>query len=290
MGATTPRLWVDVASSQLDDANLYFGHGTDNAHDEAVWLVFSALGLDFNCAEEQLDESLGESQIRLIEELLSERIQTRKPLAYLLKEAWFSGLQFYVDERVLIPRSPFAELISEQFQPWVEARKIKRILEIGTGCGCMAIAAAKAFPEAQVDAADISSDALDVAKINIERFQLADRIHLIESDVFTDIPLGSYDLIISNPPYVPPEYVQSLPQEYGHEPALALEAGGDGLVIVDEILARAPEFLNDTGVLVIEVGESQPQAEAKYAHLPLIWLEFEFGGEGVFLLNASDLK
>lgn len=286
----TPRQLIEWASEQFENTDLYFGHGTDNAYDEAAFLVLHSLGLPFDEYDEKLDQPVQAEQKRQILELVNERISTRKPTAYLLGEAWFAGLPFYVNEHVLVPRSPFAELIAEQFSPWCESEKIKTILDIGTGSGCIAIASAFAFPDAKVDAIDISDDALLVASKNVERYELQDRVALIRSDLFQELADKKYDLIIANPPYVDDEDMAALPAEYKHEPALGLYAGKDGLDIVRRILNEAADRLTENGVLVVEVGNSQQALSEQYQDAPFMWLEFEHGGEGVFLLTREELQ
>jgi ribosomal protein L3 glutamine methyltransferase len=286
----TPRQLIEWASRQFENNDLYFGHGTDNAYDEAAFLVLHSLGLPFDEYDESLDKPVQADQKKQILELINERIGTRKPTAYLLGEAWFAGLPFYVNEHVLVPRSPFAELITEQFSPWCDADKVKSILDIGTGSGCIAIASAFAFPEATVDAIDISNEALLVAKKNVERYELQDRVALIRSDLFHELKDKKYDLIIANPPYVDDEDMAVLPAEYKHEPALGLYAGKDGLDIVRRILNEAADHLMENGVLVVEVGNSQHALSEHYPEVPFMWLEFEHGGEGVFLLTRDELQ
>jgi len=265
-------------------AKLYFGHGTDNAWDDAVAIVRYVLQLPPDIDAIVLERKLTVEECEQIRALFEQRIETRIPVPYLTHEAYFMGLPFYVDERVLIPRSPFAELIEKQFAPWANGLQVKNILDIGTGSGCMAIACALAFPKAQVDAVDISQDALEVAKINVAKYQLNDRVHLIQSDVFSTIPTSTYDVIISNPPYVGEEEMASLPKEYAHEPVLALAAGVNGLDVVEKILAEAKAHLTKNGLLFIEVGNSEEALVERFPNMPFLWLEFEQGGGGVLLL------
>ncbi len=286
----TPRQLIAWATEQLQEHELFYGHGTEDAESEAVYIVFESLGLDYHCEESRLDQICSDTHIQAIYACTQRRIETRKPAAYLLNRAWFAGLPFYVDERVLVPRSPLAELIEQQCAPWLQADQVEKVLEIGTGSGCIAIACAYAFPAAQVDAADISADALEVAQHNLEMHELQTRLRLFESDVYQGLPAQRYDLIISNPPYVPRSSMRDLPDEYRHEPELGLVAADRGLAIVNRILEGAVERLTDHGILVVEVGESQQSMMDAWPDLPLLWLEFEFGGEGVFLISASDLK
>src|SRR5215831_6694311 len=229
------------------------------------------------------------AQEMLVERLLEQRIVGRVPLAYLTHEAWFAGLRFYVDERVLIPRSPFAELIERRFEPWIDARRVTRALDIGTGSGCIALAMAKALPRARVDAVDIDAGALQVAEINCRRLRLTRRVRLVQSDHFAALSGESYDIIASNPPYVGHREMRGLPREYRHEPALALESGREGLDSVAVILEHAARHLRPHGVLVVEVGNTERALMRAYPRLPFTWLDFERGGGGIFLLTREQL-
>lgn len=286
----TIRSCVDWAAEQFDLASLYYGHGTEDALGEAVYAVFGVLGVAFDCPEETLDQLLDEEQRHAIGEIVALRLDTRKPMAYLLGEAWFCGLPFYVDEHVLVPRSPFAELINGHFEPWLTTPP-KRILDIGTGSGCIAIACALAFEHAEVDAVDISPEALNIAQKNVARYSLTDRMQLTQSDLLSALdPNRKYDLIVSNPPYVSQEDIDALPQEYHHEPALGLYGGGDGLDLVKTMLRTIRPYMTDDAILIVEVGLMQDAMDHAFPDLPLTWLEFEHGGEGVFLITAKDLE
>jgi ribosomal protein L3 glutamine methyltransferase len=284
------RDYIRYAVSCFHEAKLYFGHGTDNAWDEAVTLILTALHLPPTTDRVVLEAKITLAERQNIVKLLQSRINERKPTAYLVKEAWFMGLPFYIDERVLIPRSPIAELILKKFEPWAKYEQVNTILDIGTGSGCIAIACAHIFPHAEIDASDIDEEAMKVAKINIDAHRLQHQIHLYHSDVFANIPAKKYDIIISNPPYVANSEMEGLPAEYLHEPRNALFAGEDGLNIVNKILAKAKEYLTDHGVLIVEVGNSEHAVREKYSQLPLMWLEFEHGGGGVFLISRDQLE
>ncbi len=281
--------WMRWAASRFTEANLFFGHGTENAWDEAVNLVLTSLYLPPQTHADVFHTVLTPTERRQIGELIQKRVETRKPLAYLLKQAWFYNAPFYVDERVLIPRSPMAEWLEKQFEPWIDSERVQNILDIGTGSGCIAIGAAWAFPEAEVDAVDISPEALEVAIINVNRYQLSERVHLHHSDCFANLPPKQYDIILSNPPYVGRKEMSTLPAEYLHEPKLALQAGEDGLDVVQKILAGAKQFLAPQGILVIEVGNTDEAFAEKFPDLACTWLELERGGQGLLLLTSKQL-
>lgn len=284
------RECVEFVAQQFDAAQLYYGHGTDNPWDEAVYLVFTVAGVPFEGEADgaySLDESLDEDTYARIETLMQRRISERRPMAYLLQEAWFAGLPFDVDERVLIPRSPIAELIHNQFEPLLPFPP-NRILDLCTGSGCIGIAAAVAFPDAYVELSDISADALELAHRNIRRHQLESRVTALQSDLFAQLQ-GAYDLIIANPPYVGAQEVAELPPEYRHEPVAALLSEDEGLALPLAILRQAADFLNEHGVLVMEVGHSWSLLADRHPEWPVTWLEFEHGGEGVLAIARSDL-
>ena len=276
------------AASQFQRAELSFGHGTDNAFDEALFLIMHAIDLPWDAAGDVLDCRLTRTERERALNLVYERVNQRCPAPYLTGEAWFAGLPFYVDARVLVPRSPIAELIEYRFEPWL-SNSPSRILDLCCGSGCIGIACAVEFDEAVVDVADISSDALDVAAINRERHQLNEHVHLFESDLFDALPQQTYDLIVSNPPYVDQEDIDAMPGEYHAEPLLGLAAGEAGLDIVLRLLQQAPDYLSPNGILIVEVGNSCVALQQQLPAMPFTWLEFERGGHGVFLLQRQDL-
>lgn len=289
---TVRDVWRWGATS-LINADVYFGHGTDNAWDESMALLMHVLRLPHDDRMALMwDARLTEAEKKSVMHLLKRRIEERVPLPYLTHDAFFAGLSFYVDERVLIPRSPCAEWIEKQFSPWIDVERVHRILDLCTGSGCIGIACAYYFPEADVVLSDISSDALTVAQKNIEKHEGGDQIVAVESDLFLNLSTDTtekFDVIISNPPYVPVDEYKTLPKEYEHEPALALSVEADGLLIVDRILKSAGHYLNDGGILLLEVGETRDAFVERYPTLPVVWLECERGGEGLLLINKADL-
>ncbi len=278
--------FIRRGASLFKEYGLHFGHGSDNAIDEALTLVLHGLHLEPGLAGELFDARLTRRERRTVCALLKRRIEERIPAAYLTGEAWFAGLRFKVNSDVLVPRSPLAEWIERGFESWLDPQAIHRIIDVGTGSGCIAIACALAFDEAEVDAVDISDAALAVARDNIETHGLERRVHLLKGNLL-DPCQGVYDLIISNPPYVPAASFAALTAEYAHEPALGLVAGDDGLNCVRQLLATARDHLTEDGLLVVEVGEAREAVLQAWPHTPFEWLEFERGGDGVFLLHRN---
>lgn len=282
--------FVRFAASEFNRADLFFGHGHDNAWDEAITLVLFSLALPTHLSEHILQCRLTADEKETVLAIIQRRINEEIPAAYLTNQTTFAGLPFYVDERVLVPRSPIGEWIEKRFSPLIDENKaVNRILDLCTGSGCIAIASAHYFPEAEVDAVDLSVDALNVAQINIENHGLEEQVIPIQSDVFSGIAGQRYDLIVTNPPYVDQEDVDSLPNEFTHEPEMGLGCGSDGLDIVRVILAEGANFLNDNGLLVCEVGNSQIHVENVYPEVNFTWLTFERGGHGVFALTKQQL-
>ncbi len=286
----TVRDYLRYAVSRFNAAGLFFGHGNDNAWDEAVYLTLHTLNLPLDRLEPFLDARLLPHEREMLLDIYSRRSQDRLPAAYLTHEAWLGEHRFYVDERVIVPRSFIAELLQEQLAPWVDdPRAVESALDLCTGSGCLAILTALAFPEAQVDAVDLSKDAISVAERNIADYHLTERIELIQSDAFSQLDGKRYDLIISNPPYVNAESVAALPPEYLHEPEMALGSGDDGLDFTRIILREAKKHLTANGILVVEIGHNRDELEAAYPTLPFTWLDTAAGDEYVFLLHAADL-
>lgn len=276
--------------SQARSQKLWYGHGTDNAEDDIYALILETLHLPWGVDPHLLHARVTPHEKTLLIDRLEQRIVHRVPVPYLTQVAHFCDLDFFVDDRVLIPRSPFAELIKQAFSPWVEPDNVTRILDLCTGSACIAIACCYAFPDAAVDAVDLSPDALAVASINVERHNVQDQLTLIQSDCFDQVPDALYDIIVSNPPYVSHDAVLALPKEYQHEPVMALEAEDQGLAIVKRMLQQASRYLTEQGVLIVEVGLSEEAVIEAYPDLPFVWLDFEQGGEGVFLLTAQQLR
>ena len=286
----TVRDWLRYAVSRFSAGGLAFGHGTTNAYDEAAYLVLHTLNLPLDRLEPFLDARLTHAERQEVLDIVDRRVGQRIPAAYLTREAWLGDFRFYVDERVIIPRSYIAELLPEGLLPWIsDPARIETALDLCTGSGCLAILLAHHFPNADVDAADISSDALAVALRNVSDHGLQGRVNLIRSDLLSNLTEKNYDLIVSNPPYVNAMSMEELPPEYRHEPQLALAGGDDGLDAVRTILARAAEFLNPEGLLVVEVGENRAVAEAAFPRLPFVWLATPSAEDRVFLLRREDL-
>lgn len=287
-----PRLkdWVRWGATLFRSEDLVFAHGTDNALDEAAFLVLSALQLTPKIPDLYWDSRLTLDEQKRLAHLFERRVRERMPASYLTNEAWFAGIPFYVDERVLVPRSPIAELIEQEFTPWIHAAQVRHILDLCTGSGCIGIAAGHWFPDAEIDLLDISDDALAVARINLDKhFPNDHRFRLIKSDLLDQLDIETYDVIVSNPPYVGREEIEQLAEEHRHEPMLGLASGEQGLDATLRILASAKQHLTKHGILIVEVGNSAPFLQEAFPNAPLQWLEFSRGGDGVFLVEAKDL-
>jgi ribosomal protein L3 glutamine methyltransferase len=286
----TIRDWLRYTVSQFEQSDIFFGHGTDNSYDEAVWLIMSALHLPMDTLNNFLDARLTEIEREHLASLIEQRINKHTPTAYLVKEAWLQGFKFYVDERVIVPRSFIAELLQNGLQPWVEFPElIQSAADICTGSGCLGILLADAFPDAQIDVIDISPDAIAVANINIANYGLQDQVHAIQSDMFAALKGKTYDLIISNPPYVDAPSMAQLPAEYRNEPQLALGSGQAGLDHTHTILREAAQYLNDEGILIVEIGHNRDALMEAYPDLPFTWLDTSSGDQFVFLLTKEQL-
>ena len=276
-------------ASRFVEAELSYSHGMSSPLDEAVYLVLRSLHLPVDTPEVYWNSKLTQSEKEAILAIIKRRIEERIPAAYLIKEGWFAGLQFFVDERVLVPRSPIAELVENQFVPWVNPDEVESILDLCTGSGCIGIACAYAFPGANVDLADISEDALEVANINIDKHDARQQVTAIQSDLFSSLT-NQYDIIVSNPPYVDADDIAGMSDEFHHEPELGLSSGNDGLDCTRQILRQAANYLTDEGILVVEVGNSQYALAHEYPEVPFQWVDFERGGDGVFVLTKTQLE
>jgi len=284
------RDYIRFAVSQFNQAKLFFGHGSSDAYDEAVYLILQTLHLPLDRLEPFLDAQLTEDEQAQVLNNIQQRVEKRIPAAYLTHQAWLGDFSFYVDERVIVPRSFISELLLEQLNPWIsDPDSINNVLDLCTGSGCLAILAAHAFPNCNIEAVDLSADALAVAKRNVAEYALQSRINLIESDMFTKLDSNQYDLIISNPPYVDAESVSALPQEYLHEPELSLGSGNDGLDATRIILKHAAQHLTENGLLIVEIGHNRDVLEAAYPNLPFTWLDVSSGEQFVFMLHRNDL-
>jgi ribosomal protein L3 glutamine methyltransferase len=289
-GLQTITDFMRWGASQFVEAKLTYGHGMSSPLDESAYLILRTLNLPVDTPEVYWQSHLTEDEINRVKAVIGRRVDEKIPAAYITQEGWFAGLQFYIDERVLVPRSPIAELVEAQFSPWVDAEEVTSVLDLCTGSGCIGIACAYAFPLANIDLADISEDALEVAKINVEKHQASSRVSVIQSDLFSDLKNTQYDIIVSNPPYVDAEDIGDMAKEYHHEPEIGLSSGDDGLECTRQILRQAANHLTQKGVLVVEVGNSQYALQDEFSELAFQWLDFERGGDGVFLLTRDQLK
>ncbi|MCQ8128292.1 50S ribosomal protein L3 N(5)-glutamine methyltransferase [Methylomonas rivi] len=284
------RDYIRWGASRFAEHNVFLGHGTLTPLDEAAAIVLHTLNQPYDLADSYLDSVLTMPERQAVLTLIERRIRERKPSAYLTNEALFAGLSFYVDERVLVPRSPIAELIAERFEPWADEDRVFNILDLCTGSACIAIACAYAFPDAQVDAVELSDDALVVAAINVDKHDLAEQVTLYQSDLFAELPRKPYDIIVSNPPYVAISEWENLPAEFHAEPEMGFTGGDSGLDLVIRILADAKRYLAEQGILIVEVGSSAETLQELFPNVPFQWLEFERGGDGVFLLTAQQVN
>ena len=288
-GLYTIRDFIRWTVSRFNEGGVVLGHGYDDPWDEAVALIIYTLHLPWDVDPRVQDANLTVQERQEVVAAVRQRVIDRLPTAYITGTAWFAGMPFVIDQRALIPRSPIAELIQKQFEPWIEPDAVEEILDLCTGSGCIGIASAMAFPEAQVDCVDISEDALDLAEQNVQMHQLESQVNVIYSDLFEALDGRTYDIIVSNPPYVDAEDMDNLADEYHYEPRLGLEAGNDGLDIVRRMLSELSRHLNPGGIAVIEVGNSWVALEEAYPNVPFTWLEFEHGGHGVFLLTKEQI-
>jgi ribosomal protein L3 glutamine methyltransferase len=287
---STIRDYIRWGASRFTEAGVFFGHGTATALDEAAALVLYTVHQPYNLSDTYLEAALTLEERQQVIDMIDRRIRERKPAAYLTHETIFAGLPFYVDERVLVPRSPIAELIEQRFAPWVEEDQVLRVLDLCTGSACIAIACAYAFPDAYVDAVDLSADALAVAEMNVAKHQIADAVALYQSDLFNELPKLQYDVIVSNPPYVSHAEWEQLPAEFRAEPDMGFKGGESGLDIVLRILVESGQYLTEQGILVVEVGSSAETLQYTFPDVPFYWLDFERGGDGVFLLTAEQVN
>ena len=281
---------VSWAAARLDQADVFFGHGCNNARDEAIWATLHVTGLMDQEYHEIASTLISEQDYSKVRDLIKKRIQTRQPLAYLIREAWFAGYRFYIDERAIVPRSHLGDLIQDGLEPWIDTTTLERALDLCCGSGCIAVALALTFPNLIVDASDLDTSALEVATINIDRFQVEDRVQVMQSDLFQNLPIFKYDLIASNPPYIPSEELDELPEEYLHEPTLAFAGGEDGLKFVRQILIRAANYLSNKGFLLIELGNNADALERAYPDFPFLWLTSRSEESVVVLLSKEDLQ
>lgn len=286
----TLRDWLRYAVSRFENSDIFYGHGTDNSYDEAIWLIMSSLYLPHDTLNHFLDARLTAEECERLRVRIEQRVTQHTPTAYLVNEAWLKGYKFYVDERVIVPRSFIAELLEDSLSPWIEyPEMVERVADICTGSGCLGILLADAFPSAEVDVVDISPDAIDVCEINIANYQLQDRVFAVQSDMFTALEGRQYDLIISNPPYVDAPSMAALPPEYQQEPQLALGSGEAGLDHTHTLIAQASHYLSDEGLLVVEIGHNRDALLEAYPSLPFTWLEVSSGDQFVFLLTKAQL-